>query len=289
MMPSPSIGAEPNVSKSLGHKLRSHYERIQTTYDHSMKPEQIAAQLYTVRDLCTNLQETAETLKKIKTIGYSAVEVAGICEIGSDDLLKITGDAGLKICSIHDGTENVLDQPEKVVERLNALGCEIVACSYPPGIDLGNAEDVRQLVDKLKSAAVVFRAAGKRLCYHHHSVEFTRYGEATVLDHILKSVDPQSLSLELDTYWIQHGGGSPVEWCARLKNRFPILHLKDYGNTGGVPVYMEVGNGNLDWPKILAAAEASGCEWFVVEQDICPGNPLDSLRTSYENLRSRFL
>lgn len=254
-----------------------------------MKPEQIAAQLYTVRSLCTNRLETAETLKKIKAIGYSAVEVAGICAIESDDLLKITGDAGLKICAIHDVPDTVLDQPEQVVERLNVLGCDLVAYSYPAGFDLGKAEDVGRLVEKLTSAAPIFRAAGKRLCYHHHSLEFARYGEATVLEHILKSVDSQSLSLELDTYWIQHGGGSPVEWCARLKNRFPILHLKDYGSQGGTPVMTEVGNGNLDWPKILAAAEASGCEWFVVEQDTCPGNPLDSLKISYDNIRSRFL
>lgn len=254
-----------------------------------MKLEQIAAQLYTARSLCTNLPETADTLKKIKAIGYSAVEVAGICKLESEDLLKITRDAGLKICAIHEAPDTVFNQPEKVVERLNALECDIVALSKPWAFDLGKAEDVDQLVEKLAAAGSIFRSASKKLCYHHHSLEFARYGDATVLEHILKSVDPQALSLELDTYWIQHGGGSPVEWCAHLKNRLPILHLKDYGCIAGTPTMMEVGHGNLDWPKILAAAETSGCQWFVVEQDTCPGDPLDSLKISYDNIRSRFI
>jgi sugar phosphate isomerase/epimerase len=41
----------------------------------------------------------------------------------------------------------------------------------------------------------------------------------------------------------------------------------------------------LDWPGIFAAAEAVGTQWYLVEQDTCPGDPFESLRTSRENLR----
>ena len=48
---------------------------------------------------------------------------------------------------------------------------------------------------------------------------------------------------------------------------------------------MEIGNGNLNWPSIIAAAERSGTEWFIVEQDTCTGDPFDSVRQSFEFIK----
>ena len=47
---------------------------------------------------------------------------------------------------------------------------------------------------------------------------------------------------------------------------------------------MEIGSGNLDWPRLIPAAEKSGCQWFIVEQDTCPGDPFDSLKSSFDHL-----
>ncbi len=251
-----------------------------------MTAQNPAAQLYTARTLCQTPLQTAETLKHIRAIGYGAVEVAGICPIESAELIRMTGDAGLTICAVHDEPNTILNNPQKAIERLNELGCELGVYSYPLGFDLGNAEDVRTMVGQLASAGEAFRAAGKTLCYHHHSLEFARFGRDTVLGHIIASVPSEILHIELDTYWVQHGGGTPSEWCARLNHRLPVLHLKDYGSIGGTPTMMEVGRGNLSWDAIIAAARAAGCKWFVVEQDICPGSPLDSLKISFEYLRS---
>ena len=50
------------------------------------------------------------------------------------------------------------------------------------------------------------------------------------------------------------------------------------------PNYCEIGAGNLIFAKIIAAADTSGCEWFIVEQDVCPGDPVDSLAQSFRYL-----
>lgn len=42
--------------------------------------------------------------------------------------------------------------------------------------------------------------------------------------------------------------------------------------------------GNLDWDAIIAAGEEAGCEWTMVEQDICQTNLFGCLKTSYDNL-----
>ena len=48
---------------------------------------------------------------------------------------------------------------------------------------------------------------------------------------------------------------------------------------------MEVGEGILNWPSIFAAAEKAGVSVYAVEQDKCPGDPFDSIRISFGNLR----
>ena len=88
-----------------------------------LNSKNLAAQLYTVRSLCQTPQETAATLKQIKSIGYAAVEVAGICPIEAADLLKMTGDEGLEICSIHGDGNSILVEPQKGIPRLNERGC----------------------------------------------------------------------------------------------------------------------------------------------------------------------
>ena len=43
-----------------------------------MKINQVAAQLYTVRDFAKTPADIATTLKKIRAIGYEAVQVSGV-------------------------------------------------------------------------------------------------------------------------------------------------------------------------------------------------------------------
>ena len=57
----------------------------------------------------------------------------------------------------------------------------------------------------------------------------------------------------------------------------------------GIPaeqVMAEVGEGNLNWPAILQACREIGVEWYAVEQDVCRRDPFESLKISYENLRT---
>jgi hypothetical protein len=39
----------------------------------------------------------------------------------------------------------------------------------------------------------------------------------------------------------------------------------------------------------VAAAERVGCEWFIVEQDVTPGDPFDSLERSFRYVQSELV
>ena len=55
---------------------------------------------------------------------------------------------------------------------------------------------------------------------------------------------------------------------------------------GGEQIMAEVGEGNLDWPGILAAAKNAGVQWYIVEQDTCQRDPFESLKISLDNLKA---
>ena len=46
----------------------------------------------------------------------------------------------------------------------------------------------------------------------------------------------------------------------------------------------EIGEGVLNWPEIIAACRSIGVKWYIVEQDTCPGDPVDSLAISHRNM-----
>jgi sugar phosphate isomerase/epimerase len=248
-----------------------------------MRRKQIAAQLYTLRDFLKTPEDIATSLKKVKKIGFDAVQVSGLGPIDTAELRKILDGEGLTCCATHESGQMIFDEPEKVVEKLNLLGCKYTA--YPwPHTSPKTEDDYKQLASALNKSGKVLRDAGQVLTYHNHGIEFVKFGEKTGLEIIYDESNPEYLQGEIDTYWVQFGGGDPVEWCKKLENRLPLLHLKEYGIVENKPTMLEVGSGNLDWKRIVKAAKKSGTEWFIIEQDICKIDPFDSLKMSLEYL-----
>jgi len=62
-----------------------------------------------------------------------------------------------------------------------------------------------------------------------------------------------------------------------------LLHVKDMAPDGG---FAEVGEGTLDFAAILAAGDAVGTRWYIVEQDTCRRPPLEAVRISLSHLRA---
>ncbi|MFA6665766.1 MAG: sugar phosphate isomerase/epimerase [Armatimonadota bacterium] len=254
-----------------------------------MKSRQIAAQLYTLRDYLKTPGDIAESLHKVRAMGYEAVQLSGLGPIDEVELVKILDGEGLACSSTHEDSQQMLDHPETIVEKLHKLGCKYTAYPYPSGIKFDTADNLNAFIAALNRAGKVFYDAGITFAYHNHHIEFLKIEGRLALDAIYQDTDPRYLQGEIDTYWVQAGGGDPVEWCKKLSGRLPLLHLKDYGITPDItPAFFEVGRGNLKWKEILETAEKGGTEWFIVEQDVCPGDPFESLKISLDYLKQNF-
>lgn len=255
-----------------------------------MKINQVAAQLYTCRDLLKTPEDIAKTLKRVRKAGYTAVQVSGMGPIAEEELNRILEGEGLVCCATHENGDKILNETQWVIDRLKKLNCQYTAYPYPAGIDFLSKESVFGLIPKLDQAGKLMKEAGLVLCYHNHQHEFRKIEGKTILDHFFEKTQPEHLQGEPDTYWVQYGGGDAVALCEKLKGRLPLIHLKDYYvNPENTPAYCEIGSGNLDFKRIVAAAENSGCKWFIVEQDVCPGDPVDSLEKSFRYIRENLV
>lgn len=251
----------------------------------------IAAQLYTVRDFTKTLEGFKESIRKVSDIGYNAVQVSAIGPIPDRQVKQITDDHGLKICITHIPYDRLWNDIDSVIEQHKLWDCQHVAIgSLPPSYREEGASGYQRFAEEASSVGERLFNAGLTFSYHNHSFEFERFphenGSRTALEIIYDESDPRFLRAEIDTYWIQHGGGDVTYWIHRMTDRMPVIHVKDMVMRGREQLMAEVGEGNLNWPAITEACEAANVEYLAVEQDICQRDPFESLAISYRNLKS---
>ena len=69
----------------------------------------LAAQLYTIRDHTKTTEDFAASMKKIRDIGYTSVQVSVIGPIPHEDVKRILDDNGLTVCITHIGYDRLTD------------------------------------------------------------------------------------------------------------------------------------------------------------------------------------
>ncbi|MBN2643679.1 MAG: sugar phosphate isomerase/epimerase [Victivallales bacterium] len=253
-----------------------------------MKKNRIAAQMYSFRDFISTPEAFADTVSKLKKMGYDAIQLSGsIAPMPEKELRRILDGEGIVAPTAHESAAKIIDDTDSVIEHLLNLECLHVAYPYPHQLPK-NADETKKLAGQLEQAAKKMEKSGITLAYHNHSIEFLRFGKQTMLDIIYSNTS--TLEAELDTFWVHAGGGNAVDWIKRLAPRMSVLHIKDFGITDPHNrVMMPIGGGNLDWPGIVSAAEDGGVEWFVVEHDgDCP-DPFASFKTSMDFLCENFV
>ena len=250
----------------------------------------IGVQLYTLRSILP--QKPLEILRELEQIGYREAEVIG----GSLEAVwpSLTQTA-LKPVSIHLDTALFTTGQDKLPAALDDAkkrGIEYAVCPYIAPKDRGGVDVIRRLAETLNKAGEACNKSGMRLCYHNHAFEFEPAEGGTLLDVLMKTAEPKLVSLELDIMWSSVAGVDPVSVLQKYKGRVALIHLKNvapgiekrYNEMVPRTAFREVGDGVIDIKAVLQAATSTGVKHFFVEQDQTPGNPVDSVRKSFEYL-----
>jgi sugar phosphate isomerase/epimerase len=252
-----------------------------------MPTTQIACQMYTLRDYTKTPADIARTLGRVKKLGYDAVQLSALGPIDANELAKILQNEGLTCCATHIPPDRMRDQSEQVIADHKLWDCKYTAIGgfFPKE---PRAQDWLTFADQYNATAQKYEGSGISIGYHNHSHELARLdGAKTPMQILLDKLSPK-IWFEIDTYWIAHGGGDPIQWINKVKGRIPCVHLKDMGIRSDRTQYMaEIGEGNLNWEGILKACKSAGVEWYIIEQDNCNGkDPFECVELSLKNLHT---
>jgi sugar phosphate isomerase/epimerase len=275
---------------------------------HAAAPPRLGVQLYTVRELLKTRAEV--TLQAIAAIGYKELEV-GRTDLAH--LVPVAKTLGLTAVSTHmeaplvtgnwdawasaAGSTPAADRSlAKALETVRTHGVTYAVVSYLQPAERGTtAAAYEKFADQLNRAGETARAAGVTLAYHNHGFEFVPLTDGRrPIDVLVGRLDPALTKLELDVFWVSITGANPTELLAKYKDHVALLHLKDKAKDApretdeakvAKTAFTEVGSGALDVPAILKAAEGAHVAHYFVEQDHTAGDPIDSLRRSYEYLQ----
>lgn len=249
-----------------------------------MRADQIALQLYTVRDAAK--RDFLGTLAAVAAMGYTAVELAGLNGVPAARVRQALDEGGLTAVSAHVPLAELKDRRAAAVADLHALGCTQVVVPWVGDAHRAPVAAVTTLAAELNELGRRLADDGLRLAYHHHDFEFKPLEGTSMWEVLTTQLDPDLVGLEIDVYWAQRGGHDPAALIADHAASLGLIHLKDIARGGSADV--PAGEGALDWEAILAAARAAGVAWYIVEQDN-PRDALDDVRRARELMLGRAL
>jgi sugar phosphate isomerase/epimerase len=267
----------------------------------SANKQYIGLQLYTVRDYMQ--KDPAATLAKVAQIGYTSVEgtyAAGkFNTVAPKEFKKLLKQNGLIMPSCHyrlgeekvDGKTpagTILSGWEKAVDDAAAVGQKYMVCAYLSEPERGNLDHYKKVADDFNKAAEVCKKAGIQFCYHNHDFEFIQQDGKYPYEILLANTDKHLVKMEMDLFWITKANQDPIALINAHPGRFPLWHMKDMDKTSN-RMFTEVGNGIIDFKKILTHASTAGLKYFFVEEDKCPGDPYDSIKMSYSYIKKNLV
>ncbi len=253
-----------------------------------MKDLKISAQLYTVRKHTQTPEDFLDTLKKIKGIGYESFQYSGAGPLDSGFVKKCMDETGLVMSATHTAPARLENELDEVIREHKLWGCEFVGIGMMPEQYRKDARGVVDFAKKYSKIGSQLNDEGLRLIYHNHDFEFQKLDDKLIIDILADETDPASFDFEIDTYWVQAGGADPVDRIYRFDGRMRYIHFKDMAVKGRKQIYAPVGEGNLNWEKIIMACLETDVEWIAVEQDECEMSEFDSLALSYDNLTIKY-
>lgn len=257
---------------------------------------QLGLQLYTVRDPME--KDAVGTLKRVAELGYRNLETYGFDPASmkyynrpASEFKKILDDLGLTTTTGHYDLHAYLAQPaasmtayvDRCIQGAQALNQQYITWAWLDP-QSRNLESFKLVAQRLNLIGAQAAKAGLKVAYHNHDFEFTPHAGTTGYEIIMQETDPDLVKLQLDLYWVAYAATrTPRELFEKQPGRFVMWHLKDMDKSKR---YSELGNGTIDFAKIMPDANLAGLENYFVEQgDNFAVSPMKSIEVSAQYVR----
>ena len=251
-----------------------------------------------------------ENLRLAAEMGYDGVELFGPeFEIPVEELKELLDRLGLKVISMH------VPKKEQIVSFLpfaNAVGSRFVGLSMEPML---TDADVHRWARELNELGAACAEKGCMMIYHNHTQEFAPCEGQRVIDVLMQETNPENVGFELDAGWCAAAGFDPVEFVNTYPGRVKLVHVKESSEVigplppvdiskvewvDGKPVFSKevqemldhahkinchACEGLVDWAKLKEAADAAGCQGYIVEREYSEGDRVEELRNDIRRYR----
>lgn len=284
----------------------------------------IGLQLYTLRDALS--KDVRSTIAKVAGIGYNHVETFYGYKDGAatefwglsvKELKALLHEHKLQTHSGHYQLNDFLtrgngdDKALKIqIEIAAELGQQYLVVPIPPlGIwDKMTQPDFEYMASQLNKAGELCAKSGLKVGYHNHFWEFrTLASGLRGYDILLKNTDPKLVTFEMDLFWIEKSGVSPVAYFKKHPGRFSMWHVKDMDKANTTKItgpemdkkpsmevltgisYTEVGTGSINYKEIFKQQQQAGLKYIFVEQDVIKIDPFVSVGESYKYVKNNLI
>lgn len=244
-------------------------------------------QLYTLRDILPG--NAKEIFKKLASFGFTELESYegpegiywGMSATECGDYIK---SLGMQLVATHCDIQMNFEQK---VNEAASIGMKYVICPW-----LGPQKSIsayQRFASDFNEKGEICKKHGIRFAYHNHDYSFKPVENRLPQEVLLKETDPELVDFEMDIFWVQAGGGEPLEWFRKYPGRFKLSHIKDRSKVpapSGAFESTDLGTGTIDYAKLLPIAKELGLEYFFMEQEAYPyGTPLAAAKVGADYLR----
>jgi sugar phosphate isomerase/epimerase len=278
-------------------------------------------QLFSIPQMVAN--DFPGTLKKLRDYGYRELEFFGPYSFSApatierwvglaqqmgikqnafygykvDEVKKMLKDNGLKSPSVHLDIITLRTNLAAAMSEFKKLGVKYVVIPTLMDERWSSADDFKRFAEEFNKLGKQMSDYGISFVFHNHGYEHVVLNGEVPMDILLKNTDPKYVTFELDIFWMQAAGASPIEYLQKYPGRFKLMHVKDaaekvrFSGDGSTPdqwmaVFSKMadpGAGVFDIKGIIETAVASGTEHFFLERDLTP-TPEATLKNSYQYL-----
>jgi sugar phosphate isomerase/epimerase len=213
------------------------------------------------------------------------------------EVIKMLNQYGLKCPSIHLDVMTMRKNMTQMLDAVAPMGVKYVALPTIIDAERATLDDYKKRAEEFNHFGEQMSKYGVSFVYHNHGYEHAEKEGEIPMHYLLKNTNPKHVKFEMDIFWMQAGGGDPIEFLKAYPNRYKLMHIKDaskpvrFSGDGGTsdqwialfPLMADPGDGVFDIQKILTQASASGVEHFFLERDLTP-TPELTIKNSYKNL-----
>ena len=258
-------------------------------FDSDLVGKNFGIQLYSVRaDMTKNPKET---LKKLASYGYKYLEgyegsLGLFWGMSNLDFKKYLDDLGLEMIASHCGETQNLESFNKKCDQAAEIGMEYLIC---PGLPRKLELDVfKRHAETFNKCGQIAKNNGIKFAYHNHAYSFAKREGIYLQDALMNGTDPLLVDFEMDIYWVVVAGEDPIKWFDKHPNRFKYCHVKDYLKLDGGKGYESctLGEGSIDFAKILSHGRTKGLKTIIIEQEAYRGTtPLQAAKDNVGYMR----